>query len=111
MRIWDTTTWTLLHEHRDPGSVRSVAFSSDGQRLTWASTDSTVEVWDLPARQAASVSPSIHALRGHLSCVLSVAVSADGRQIASASADGTVKIWNAPPVTEPAGAEARNQDP
>jgi WD40 repeat protein/serine/threonine protein kinase len=111
VRVWDTRTWKLLHEYHDPGGVLSVAFSPDGKRLTWGSTDATAKVCDLPEGRAGSANTLIHTLRGHTSWVLSVTFSPDGKQIASASADGTVKIWNAPPVTEPAGAEARNQDP
>ena len=110
VRVWDTTTWTLLHEYRDPGAVRSVAFSPDSKRLAWGSTDSTVKVWDISDRRAGGVSPAIHTLHGHIGWVNSAVFSPDGRQIASASADGTVKIWTAPPVAEPGG-EARSQDP
>jgi WD40 repeat protein len=84
--------------------VLSVAFSPDGKRLAWGSTDATVKVWDKGGEK-------IDTLRGHAGWVNSVAFSPNGKQIASASADGTVKIWNAFPVTEPAGAEARNQEP
>jgi WD40 repeat protein len=111
VRVWDTTDWKLRHEYRDPGGVLSVAFSPDGKRLAWGSTDSTVKIWDISAGRAGGVSPPVHTLRGHTSWVLSVAFSPDSKHIASASADGTVKIWKAPPVAEPVGAEARNQDP
>jgi WD40 repeat protein len=80
-----------------------MAFSPDGQRLAWGSTDSTVKVWD-------EASKKIHTLRGHTGWVKSVGFSPDGQQIASASADGTVKIWQAPPGAEPPAREAKNQD-
>jgi WD40 repeat protein len=67
----------------------SVAFSPDGTRLAWGSTDSAVKVWE-------EASGEIYKLRGHTSSVHGVAFSPDGRLLASASQDGTVKIWQVP---------------
>jgi WD40 repeat protein len=99
LKVWDSDTWTLLHDLPNPtGAVQSVAFSPEGRpqarRLAWGGTDGLVKVWDEATRET-------HTLRGHTGWVQSVAFSPDGKQLASASADGTVKIWNVPPLPEP----------
>lgn len=71
------------------GSVTSVAFSADGQRLASGSRDKTVKIWD------AATGACVQTLEGHSGWVRSVAFSADGRWLASGSHDETVKIWDA----------------
>ena len=70
------------------GSVESVAFSPDGQRLASASGDQTVKIWD------SATGKELFALKGHAGWVKSVAFSPDGQRLASASNDQTVKIWD-----------------
>ncbi|KAH7302809.1 hypothetical protein B0I35DRAFT_384701, partial [Stachybotrys elegans] len=69
------------------GSVNSVAFSADGQRLASGSRDDTVKVWD------AATGACVQTLEGHGGSVNSVAFSADGQRLASGSDDDTVKVW------------------
>ncbi|WXC51012.1 hypothetical protein QX201_010717 [Fusarium graminearum] len=71
------------------GSVTSVVFSADGQRLASGSRDTTVKIWD-PATGACE-----QTLEGHSGSVISVVFSADGQRLASSSRDKTVKIWDA----------------
>ncbi|KAL8296208.1 hypothetical protein RB600_001615 [Gaeumannomyces tritici] len=71
------------------GSVYSVAFSPDGQRLASASFDETIKLWD------AATGACVTTLKGHDDSVLSVAFSPDGQKLASASLDKTVKLWDA----------------
>jgi predicted NACHT family NTPase len=70
------------------GSVRSVAFSSDGRLLASGSGDKTIKLWD-PATGALK-----HTLEGHSDSVLTVAFSPDGRLLASGSDDETIKLWD-----------------
>ncbi len=71
-----------LKGHR--GGVRFVAFSPDGTRLTSASGDGTVKVWDVATGR------EIRSLNGHNR----VAFSLDGTRLACAGEDGMVKVWN-----------------
>jgi WD40 repeat protein len=90
VRVWDTTSWKVVEESRDPtGGPNTVTFSPDGKRLAWGGTDATVKVWELGTS-------NVTTLRGHDNWVWSVAFSPDGNVLASASRDGTVKIWQMP---------------
>jgi WD40 repeat protein len=71
------------------GFVYGVAFSPDGRRITSASDDKTVKVWDASSGQVSLT------LKGHTDGVHGVAFSPDGRRIASASDDHSVKVWDA----------------
>ncbi|KAK7426210.1 hypothetical protein QQZ08_007239 [Neonectria magnoliae] len=71
------------------GSVNSVVFSADGQRLASGSYDGTVKIWDI------ATGACIQTLEGHSGLVNSVVFSADGQRLASGSGDETVKIWDA----------------
>jgi WD40 repeat protein/serine/threonine protein kinase len=70
------------------GSVNSVAFSPDGQRLVSGSDDNTIKLWD------SVTGKELLSLKGHTLGVWSVAFSPDGRRLASGSDDQTVRIWD-----------------
>ena len=90
VRVWDTKTWKIVEQVRDPtGGPNGVAFSPDGKLVAWGATDSTVKVWRLGSEEVAT-------LRGHRNWVWDVAFSPAGDIIASAGRDGTVKIWKTP---------------
>jgi WD40 repeat protein len=82
---WDACLQTL--EGHD-GSVRSVVFSVDGQRLASSSNDKTVKIWDSHSGEC------LKTLEGHDGWVRSVVFSADGQRLASSSGDNTVKVWD-----------------
>src|SRR6266480_1903317 len=83
---WNACLQTLEGHSR---SVRSVVFSSDGQRLASASGDGTIKIWNAASGQC------LQTLEGHSDSVRSVVFSSDGLRLASASGDGTIKIWDA----------------
>jgi small GTP-binding protein len=70
------------------GGVWSVAVTPDGKRAVSASTDHTLQVWDLITCR------SVATLKGHEDAVRCVAVTPDGKRAVSASADHTLRIWD-----------------
>jgi hypothetical protein len=69
-------------------SVRSVAWSPDGQRALSGAADNTVRLWDLAAGICLRV------LEGHTDSVFSVAWSPDGQRALSGAHDHTVRLWD-----------------
>ena len=87
IKLWDVKTGKLLQTLKDDsGSVKSVAYSPDGQTL--ASGSSTIKLWDVKTGKL------LQTLEGHSSSVKSVAYSPDGQTLASGSWDNTIKLWN-----------------
>ena len=69
------------------GSIRSVAFSPDGEILASGSGDETIKLWEI------STGKLLKTLKGHISLVESLAFSPDGEILASGSSDETIKLW------------------
>jgi WD40 repeat protein len=63
------------------GSVTSLAFSHDDKRVTSASSDQRVKIWD------AASGKCLQTLQGHAGSVTSVAFSHDDKRVTSASDD------------------------
>jgi WD40 repeat protein len=92
----DVTVWSVADGRPvhsilgEPGSVRVVAFSSDGQTVLAGGgiADSTLRIW------MASTGQTAGQLVGHDGEVFAAAFSQDGRQVVSGGADGTVRLWD-----------------
>jgi WD40 repeat protein len=67
-------------------SVKSVAFSPDGQRIFTGCSDGTAKVWE------AATGRELTTLKGQLNNPRSVAYSPDGQRMVTGSADGTAKL-------------------
>jgi WD40 repeat protein len=90
--MWDAATGEVVV---DPftghtSSVKSVAFSPDGQWIASASQDCMICMWDATTGEVV-VGP----FTGHTDSVELVAFSLDGQRIASASQDRTIRVWDA----------------
>jgi WD40 repeat protein/serine/threonine protein kinase len=70
------------------GLLTRLAFSPDGTRLAWGSSDGSVTVWDLVARQ------ECHVLKGHQRQLVGLRFSSDGKWLVSASEDTAIKVWD-----------------
>jgi WD40 repeat protein len=71
------------------GSVRSVAFSPDGQHIVSGSEDGSIRVWNAKTGETAA-----GPFTGHTGWVSSVAFSPDGQHIVSGSDDRSIRVLN-----------------
>lgn len=76
--------------HSQP--VRSVAFSSDGQRALSGgggeAAKNSIRVWDLAQKR------ELGQFQEHSGRISSISVGSDGKRVLSASADGQIRLWN-----------------
>ncbi len=78
--------FTALDGHTS--GVRSVEFSTDGQRLLTGSDDNTLKLWNVETNK------TIETLRGHHGWIAKATFSPDGQWAISASHDQQVRLWN-----------------
>ena len=69
-------------------SLKSAAFSPDGQHVVTASHDSTARVWK------ATTGTLVATLQGHTGSVYSAAFSPDGQHVVTASHDSNARLWD-----------------
>ncbi len=88
---WQRQTHRSLKTFRgdQQGSLKSVAFSPDGQRIVTGGFGNTAKVWDVASGRV------LLTLEGHKGFISSVAYSPDGQRIVTGSQDQTAKVWDA----------------
>lgn len=84
VEVWDLRTKTQVHRFHHGSLCSSLGFSPDGLRLTSASMDRTVRIWDLAASSPQPQEISVGV----------AAVSADGCRVATVSREG-FSVWDA----------------
>jgi len=88
VKIWDATTWAVIHESTPHWQITDMAWSADG-RLAVAARDNTISVWGIGEQEIVNV------LDHHTLDIFSIAWHPTKPLLASASGDRTVSIWNA----------------
>ncbi len=89
IRLIDLKTRKLVH--RLEGSAlnhRDATFSPDGKRITAASWDGNVYVWETASGKL------VHTLRGHQGYVWSSCFTPNGKRIISSGNDELLKVWD-----------------
>lgn len=89
VRIWMTSIQGKSVEFKAHlGTVRSVEFSIDGEKLLTASNDKSIKVWNASRRRFLS------SFTGHNNWVRLAKYSPDGDMIVSCSDDKTIRLWD-----------------
>ncbi|KAI0905434.1 quinon protein alcohol dehydrogenase-like superfamily [Ustulina deusta] len=90
--VWDTKTWQPKHVARRHSNLPSCfAFSPDGNKVVFRSSDGTIHVWDVATGQAKQILGICSPISGHMT---SLVFSPDGKWLAS-SFGNTVQLWDA----------------
>jgi eukaryotic-like serine/threonine-protein kinase len=92
--IWDTSSWKLIETlNGHTSTIRTLAFSPDGQQLVSGAEDEMALVSPTHARRLSNQMPRL--LRGPewIDRTPSIAFSPDSRFFAGSAADGQIKVW------------------
>jgi WD40 repeat protein len=78
-------TLSVFQAHK--GTVSSLSFNSQGDRILTASDDNTAKLWDLSGQE-------ISIFKGHQAVVVSAIFNPKGNKILTASDDHTARLWD-----------------
>ncbi|KAG2739634.1 WD40 repeat-like protein [Suillus brevipes Sb2] len=87
VKIWDAKTGELLNTLKQVYGVRSLAWTSDGNKLI-SGSHSLIRIFDTATWQQIAV------LEGYRGYVYGISLSLNNRLLASASEDKTARLWN-----------------
>eukprot|EP00927_Polykrikos_kofoidii_P072693 TRINITY_DN68787_c0_g1_i1.p1 TRINITY_DN68787_c0_g1~~TRINITY_DN68787_c0_g1_i1.p1 ORF type:complete len:663 (-),score=80.02 TRINITY_DN68787_c0_g1_i1:72-1991(-) len=93
VRVWNVQEGTLssrLQQEGDEGSVHSVAFGVDSERIVIGCSDKSVKVWNFRTGEQEG------RYLGHDEAALSVCFFPDGARFVSCSHDKTARVWRMP---------------
>jgi WD40 repeat protein/Tfp pilus assembly protein PilF/tRNA A-37 threonylcarbamoyl transferase component Bud32 len=102
LKLWDAATGEEVLSWAIPEGVSTMVLSSDGQRLTTASGNGTITVWDTSNGQelqsvrvkAAADGDLLHGALGGDVFGARLCLSPDGQRLAAPTASGAIKIWD-----------------
>lgn len=89
VQLWETKTGVLKAAIQEPGVVKSMAISPDGNKVMIGFHYGTV-LWTIAGES------NVDVLQRHTSEVTSVAISPDGAALASGNRDGIVRLLRTP---------------
>lgn len=87
VKLWDASTWTLIHTLRHSYPVFALSWSPSGDVMASGSLDTTIRLWD---PKTGSMTKT---LEGQRSSIMDLAWSPRGDRLASASDDNVV-LWD-----------------
>jgi WD40 repeat protein len=93
IKIWNTNSRKLLQTligHR--GSVRTISFNRDGDKIVSGSLDGDIKLWKVNSNDKNVT--ILQTFQGNAGEVKSVAFSPDGNMIASAHEEKILKLWH-----------------
>ncbi|MEM9941241.1 MAG: serine/threonine-protein kinase [Planctomycetota bacterium] len=93
IKLWNAETFELIKEWKATSSVRSVAFSPNGDRIVAGDRDGGIHVFDIDSGETLNT----HIQAGS---IFGVDYSADGKYIATAGSDKVIRIFDAESLTE-----------
>jgi len=88
IKITETKTGKSFFLDGHPSTVKTIAYSSDGQHLAVGGSDKNIHIYDFEKRSWRKP------LSGHSGPINSLSFSPDGRTLISCSEDKFIKIWN-----------------